>query len=319
MRILVADPIDADALNELQKEHRVIFALGANTESLQKLIPEAEVLIFRSGVTVSAAVMECAPDLKLLIRAGSGIDNLDLEYVRQRGLKLVRIPEPGAQAVAEMAFAFMLALSRNLLYADRMTRQGRWLKHELTSHLLAGRILGIVGAGNIGSRVGQVGAAWGMEVIGCVEHPSPTRAEELGAKGIRLVPFDQVITQADYLSVNVSLKDSTRDLINADVLARVKPGAFLVNLSRGGVVDEQALYRALTPGGRLKGAALDVHKAEGESKMSPLAELPNVVLTPHIGAMTVETQREIGRRVLATINNFAAQPVQETVSVGVVA
>jgi D-3-phosphoglycerate dehydrogenase len=315
MRILIADPIDADALNELQKQHPVIFALGANAEGLQKLIPEAEALIFRSGVTVSAALMQCAPDLKLLVRAGSGIDNLDLEYVRRRGLQLVRIPEPGAQAVAEMTFAFMLALSRNLFQADRTTRQGRWMKHQFTSHLLAGRKLGIVGAGNIGSRVGQVGTAWGMEVIGCVEHPSSARAEELSAKGIRLAPFDQVIAEADYLSVHVSLKDSTRDLINADVLARVKPGAFLINLSRGGVVDEKSLYLALTRGDRLQGAALDVHKAEGEGKISPLAELPNVILTPHIGAMTIETQREIGRRILATVNTFAAQPVRETVSV----
>jgi D-3-phosphoglycerate dehydrogenase len=179
------------------------------------------------------------------------------------------------------------------------------MKHEFTSHLLAGRRLGIIGAGNIGSRVGQMGTVWGMEVFGCVEHPSPARAEELSAKGIRLEPFDQVVAEADYLSVHVSLKDSTRDLINADVLARVKPGAFLINLSRGGVVDEESLYLALTEGGRLQGAALDVHKAEGEGKISPLAELPNVILTPHIGAMTIETQREIGRRILATINDFA--------------
>ncbi|HEX9076772.1 MAG TPA: NAD(P)-dependent oxidoreductase [Anaerolineae bacterium] len=310
----MVDPIDGDTLNELEKQHDVTRAFGATTESFQKLIPDAEVLIFRSGVTVSAAVMECAPDLKLLIRAGSGIDNLDLEYVHRHGLQLVRIPEPGAQAVAEMTFAFMLALSRNLILADHMTRRGRWLKHELHSHLLAGRTLGIIGAGNIGSRVGQVGAAMDMEVIGCVEHPSPVRAAELSARGIHLVDFDQVITQADYLSVHVSLKDSTRNLINADVLARIKPGAFLMNLARGGVVDEHALFQALTEGGRLGGAALDVHKAEGEGKISPLAELPNVILTPHIGAMTIETQREIGRRIKETVNAFVAERVRETVS-----
>lgn len=313
MRILVVDPIDGDTLNDLEKEHQVARAFGATPAVFRTLIPDAEILIFRSGVTVSAAVMECAPDLKLLIRAGSGIDNVDLDYVHRRGLALVRIPEPGAQAVAEMTFAFMFALSRHLIQADRMTRRGRWLKHELHSHLLAGRTLGIIGAGNIGSRVGQVGAAMGMEVIGCVEHPSPLRATELDARGIRLVDFDQVIAEADYVSIHVSLKDSTRNLINAEVLERVKPGAFLMNLARGGVLDEQALFQALTEGGRLSGAALDVHQAEGEGKVSPLAGLPNVILTPHIGATTVETQREIGRRVRETINAFVASHVREAV------
>ncbi len=312
MRILVVDPIDEDTLTVLEKEHVVTRAFGVKTDAFQKLIADAEVLIFRSGVTVSAAVMECAPDLKLLIRAGSGIDNLDLEYAHRRGLTLVRIPEPGAQAVAEMTFAFMLALSRNLLQADSNFRRGHWLKHELHSHLLAGRVLGIVGAGNIGSRVGQVGAAMDMRVIGCVEHPSPTRAAELAARGIHLVGFDDVITQADYLSIHVSLKDSTRNLINADVLGRVKPGAFLMNLARGGVLDEQAVLQALTEG-RLSGAALDVHKAEGEGKVSPLAGLPNVILTPHIGAMTIETQREIGRRVKETIDSFRLPALMEPV------
>jgi D-3-phosphoglycerate dehydrogenase len=169
-------------------------------------------------------------------------------------------------------------------------------------------VLGIVGAGNIGSRVGQMGVAWDMEVIACVEYPSALRAAELAEKGIRLTSFDEVISAADFVSIHVPLKDSTRNLINADVLCRMKPGAFLINLARGGVVDEQALYKALTKGDRLRGAALDVHEQEGEGKISPLAGLPNVILTPHIGAMTVDSQREIGRRVIEAVNSFAADP-----------
>jgi phosphoglycerate dehydrogenase-like enzyme len=277
------------------------------------MVCDCEVLIFRSGVDITAGVMSCSPDLKLLIRAGSGIDNIDVPYARQRGLELVRVPGPGAQAVAEMSFAFMLALSRNLLEADRLTRQGHWAKYQLAGYLLTGKVLGIVGAGNIGSTVGRVGEALGMEVIGCVEHPSAERAVSLRGKGIRLASFDEVVSSADYLSLHVPLKDSTRDLINAQVLSRMKPGSYLINLARGGVVNEEALYEALTTEGRLRGAAVDVHAAEGEGRISPFAGLSNVILTPHIGAMAVDSQREIGRRVNALVDAFMRIPAKDGV------
>lgn len=306
MKILIASSIDSEAIDSLREQHDVICAFNATEEVLRSLIPDREVLIFRSGVQITADVMACAPDLKLILRAGSGVDNIDLDYVQQQGIRLIRIPGPGAKAVAEMSFAFMLALARNVLEADRLLRQGRWAKHELTGYLLTGKVLGIIGAGNIGSRVGQLGAAWGMEVIGCVEHPSPQTAEALRAKGIRLVDCSEVLAKADFISIHVPLKASTRNLIDATALAHMKPGAFLVNLARGGVVDEMALYQALTEG-HLRGAALDVHAAEGEGKISPLAGLRNVILTPHIGAGTVDSQREIGQIMLEAINTFVAE------------
>ena len=300
MKILIASPIFPDAIEKLREQHEIVCAFDAKEAALRALIQDCEVLVFRSGVQISAEVMSSAPNLKLLIRAGSGIDNLDLNYVQARGLELVRVPEPGAKAVAEMSFAFMLALARDLIKVDRVTREGHWVKHQVTAYLLTGKILGIIGAGNIGSRTGQLGAAWGMDVLGCVEHPSAAVAARLLEKGVRLTTFDEVVAQADFLSIHVPLKDSTRGLINAGVLSHMKPGAFLVNLARGGVVDEAALYQALTEG-RLRGAALDVHRAEGEGKISPLAGLPNVILTPHIGASTFDTQREIGYRVIAAV------------------
>jgi D-3-phosphoglycerate dehydrogenase len=306
VRILVASPIDPDTIEKLQEQHDTICEFDATTVALKRLVQDRDLLIFRSGVSITAEVMDCAPDLKLLIRAGSGIDNLDVEYVRRRGLELERVPGPSAQAVAEMAFAFMLAQSRRLFEADRSMRQGRWAKYELPGRLLAGKVLGIVGAGNTGSRVGEVGVTWGMDVIGCVEHPTPARAAKLGEKGIRLTDLDEVISTADYVSVHVPLKDSTHYLINADVLSRMKPGSFLISLGRGGVVDEQALYNALTQGDTPSGAALDVHEVEHEGKTSPLAGLSNVILTPHIGATVVDTQREIGRRIHEIVDSFAA-------------
>lgn len=304
MKILIASSIHTEAIDQLQERYDVCCAFNAQEEELKQRISDSEVLIFRSGVQITAEVMACAPHLKLLVRAGSGLDNLDLEYVRRRGLKLIRVPGPGAQAVAEMSFALMLTLSRQILEADRLLRRGRWAKHELEGSLLRGGVLGIIGAGNIGARVGEMGAFWGMQVIGCVEHPSPARAASLGEKGVRLVDYQEVLVNADFISIHVPLKDSTRNLIEDKALSLVKPGAFLINLARGGVVDESALFRALEKG-RLRGAALDVHSEEGEGKISPLAVLPNVVLTPHIGAMTIDSQRQIGERVVEIIDCYS--------------
>jgi phosphoglycerate dehydrogenase-like enzyme len=305
MRILIISPIDSSAVAALERQHDVRSAIGVDDATLRTLIRDREALIFRSGVSVTADLMRSAPGLKLLVRGGSGFDNVDLEYVTANGIEFLRVPEPGARAVAELTFALMLALARSLLRADAAWRQGRWLKHELPGYLLRGKVLGIVGAGSIGLTVGELGAAWGMEVLGCVAHPTPARAEALHQQGIRLASFDDVVARADFLSVHVALTPQTRNLIDADVLDRMKPGSFLLNLARGSVVDETALRAALLRGDRLLGAGLDVHEAEGEGKVSKLADLPNVILTPHIGATTVDTQREIGERIVALIDQFA--------------
>src|SRR5262249_40888431 len=196
-----------------------------------------------------------------------------------------RIPGPGAQAVAELAFALMLTLARNVLRADRLLRQGRFAKSEMTGYLLRGKILGVVGAGNIGSRGGQLGGAWGVRVPGCPESGGRKEVDRLAALGIRRTSLDEVLRRSDFVSVHVPLQASTRNLIDADALARMKRGAFLVNLARGGVVDERALHHALATG-HLAGAGLDVHEHEGDGLVSPLAGLEQVVLTPHIGPST---------------------------------
>jgi len=303
LKILIASSIYPKAIEALHEQHDVICAFNADSATLQSQIRDREVLVFRSGVQITADVMACAPRLRLLIRAGSGVDNIDMDYVDQHHLQLIRIPEPGAKAVAEMAFAFMLALTRNLLIADRLTREGQWAKRQLSNgHLLTGKTLGIVGAGNIGTRVGHMGAAWGMNVLGCVERPLPSTAARLQAQGIHLAEFDEVLTRADFLCLHVPLKPSTRNLFDAARLAQMKPGAYLINLARGGVVDEAALYQALIEE-RLNGAALDVHAQEGDGHISPLASLPNVLLTPHIGAGAIDSQREIGERVIEILNS----------------
>lgn len=304
MKILIASSIDRLAIEDLRSNHDVVTSFESKSNALESYIGDREILIFRSGVKISADLMKRATSLILIIRAGSGLDNLDVEYVRSHGIKLVRIPEPSAIAVMEMTFALMFTLARKILIADKLLRQGRWTKYNLVGNLLTGKKLGIIGVGNIGTRVGQFGAALGMRCIGCVEHPSEERASAFRSVGIELSDFDNVVANADFLSLHVPLKQSTYHMINSGTISKMKPGSYLINTARGNVVDEEALYIALTDGSVLRGAALDVHKEEGEGKISRLAELPNVVLTPHIGAMTIDTQREIGKRIIEIIDSF---------------
>jgi D-3-phosphoglycerate dehydrogenase len=294
MKILLASSIDPGAIAELEKYHDVTCAFGAGEDELVEKIAGKEILVFRSGVQINAKVLEAgAPSLFLLLRAGSGTDNVDLDYVEKHQLQFERIPGPGAKAVAELAFSLMLGLARNVLRADRLLREGKWTKSEQTGFLLTGKTLGIVGAGNIGARAGELGSAWGMRVIGCVENVSREHEAELSSKGIEVMSFSEVLSQADFVSVHVPLQESTRNLFDSDAVASMKEGAYLVNLARGGVVDEKAVYNALVSG-HLAGAGFDVHANEGVKFSSPLAELDNVILTPHIGASTHDSQIEIG-------------------------
>ena len=201
-----------------------------------------------------------------------------------------------------MTFGLILAVGRRIAEADRLVRQGRWTKHELAGRLLAESTLGIIGIGSIGSTVGRLGVAWGMRVIGNDTIDDDAFRARIAGLGIEQMDFDEVVGEADVVSIHVPLLPSTRHLVDSGVLARMKPGSILVNIARGGIVDDTALRDSLVSG-HLGGAALDVHEREGEG-VPPLAALPNVVLTPHIGAMAAESQRLIGHRVVEVVEAF---------------
>jgi D-3-phosphoglycerate dehydrogenase / 2-oxoglutarate reductase len=298
MKILVASSIDPNALAELDARHDVDKAFNAAPDELARRITDRQVLIFRSGVQITSDVLGAASDLRLIIRAGSGLDNIDLDHVRRHGLRLERVPGPGAQAVAELTFGLLLAVARRIVEADRTWRAGQWRKAELAGSLIGGKTLGVIGVGNIGRRVASLGAAWNMRVVGCVESPTETRVRQMAAAGITLLSCEQVLAEADFVTIHLPLNYETRGMIGAAALARMKAGAILVNIARGGIVDEAALRSELTAPDRLRGAGLDVHEHEEEGRVSPLADLPNVVLTPHIGAAAVDSQAEIGRDIL---------------------
>lgn len=304
MKVLIASSIDREAIEAMSVEHDPIIGIGADEDSLCEEIVGCQALVFRSGVQITRRVIEAGQDLQIVIRAGSGLDNIDLDAVRERGIRFVSVPGPGAKAVAELSFAMMLALARRLFWADSEWRAGHWVKPQASGRLLTGSVLGVVGAGNIGTRVGRLGDAWGMEVLGCVEFPTPEASDRLKSHGITLTDFESVMSKSDFISVHVPLQESTTSLIGPEAIALMKPDAILVNMARGGVVDEAALRVGLLEG-RIAAAGLDVHEVEGEGNRSPLADLDNVILTPHIGSNALDSQRQIGEIVLSFLDEAA--------------
>jgi len=304
MKILVLSNICNIAISRLKEKYTTTCAFDLPREQLLETVEDYDILVFRSGVALDRELLGNASALKLIVRAGSGLDNLDVEYAQERGIQIRRIPEPAARAVAEMAIGLMLCLARSILPADRAFRSGDWIKSDIEGRLLLNKVLGVVGVGSIGSTVGHLGNLLGMKVVGCVEHPSPVRAECLKGQGIELLPLSEVLKRADFLSLHVPLKESTRSLIDHTALSQMKDNAYLVNLSRGGVVDEQDLFEALSSEGKLAGAAIDVHQSEGRGFSSTFTSLPNVILTPHIGSQTIDTQVEVGKRVVEIVDDF---------------
>lgn len=309
-KVLVVSPLDPGALERLGREHDLVVEVNPPPERFRDLVADREVVVVRSGVMVSGELMAAAPHLRLVVRAGSGLDNIDLDGARVHGVRVLRVAGMSAPPVAEMTFALAMSLARNVVRADRLLRQGHWPKAQLGGPLLRGKTWGVLGAGNIGGLVGEMAAAWGMRVLGCVAHPSEEVAAQLAARGVTLTDCDEVVRSADVLSLHVPLDDATHHLVDQALLDRMRPGSLLVNMARGGVVDEKALAEALSHGRTVAGAALDVHETEGEGTVSPLAERDDVVLTPHIGAMALDSQRLIGERVVELVGAHAASTLE---------
>ena len=312
MRLHLASPVDAAAIECLEQSFEV--TQSSDQAGLEDGIRSAAVLGVRSGVSVTAASLNAAKELSLIVRAGSGLDNIDLDAVRSNGIRLVRIPGPGARAVAELTLGLVLALLRNITAADRSMRAGMWAKHEMAGVLAQGRRIGIVGVGAIGSQVAALSAAVGFEVAGCVRPMNTDGRRRLLALGVEPLELPELLGTCDVVSVHVPLDDVTRHLVDAGFLGAMRRGAFLVNTSRGGVVDEVALAASLESG-HLGGAALDVHEIETDGYLSPLSKFENVILTPHIGAMARDAQARIGARMVELIDaHFAGRLDAEATS-----
>jgi D-3-phosphoglycerate dehydrogenase len=285
MRVLVSENLAEEGLERMRQSLEVDYRPRLSPEELLEIIPYYDALVVRSATRVTREVISHASRLKVIGRAGVGVDNVDLEAATERGIAVLNVPDGNVIAACEHTFALMLALARQIPDAVLSLRQGKWERQRFLGRELYRKTLGIVGLGRIGSEVARRARAFGMEVIAYDPFVSPARAQKLG---VEVMSLEELLPRADFLTLHVPLTPQTRSLIGREELFRLKRGAFLVNTSRGGVVDEEALYQALAEG-HLGGAALDVFEREPPGD-HPLLRLPNFVATPHLGASTVEAQ-----------------------------
>jgi len=290
-RILVADKIAQEGVDYLtdRDDFSVDVIHGLDEAGLCEKIPGYNAVLVRSAVKITGKVIDAADVLQVIGRAGIGVDNIDVDKATEKGIAVLNTPDANATTTAELAFAHILSLSRNLPAADRSVRAGKWERSKFVGAELAGKTLGIVGYGTIGRIVANRARAFGMNVV--IYDPFVT-AEICAADGVQSVELDKMLVSADYVTLHCPVNDKTRGLFNAERLAGMKKGARLINCARGGLVDEAALYEVLKSG-HLAGAALDVYETEPPGE-SPLFELDNIVFTPHLGASTAEAQTAAG-------------------------
>ena len=293
-KVLVTDPLDPTGIELLRSEGvQVDYRPGITHEELKTVVGNYDALIVRGRTKVTREVIEAGRGrLKAICRAGVGLDNIDLEAAGEAGIEVFNTPEASTEAVAELTVGLIIALARSIPRADKALKEGRWAKKELMGWELRGKTLGIIGFGRIGQRVAEICHALGMRIIAYRRTRPPGIEEVLARTGARMASnVEEVLKESDIITLHVPLTPQTRHMIGRREISMMKDGAILINTSRGGVVDEEALYEALVSG-KLAGAALDVFEEEPPKDISlKLAQLPNVVATPHIGAQTAEAQR----------------------------
>ena len=299
MKIVVAEKISSSALELLREPDWVVLTSEQLNGRLAAHLESADALIVRSAVQVDAQLLEPARNLRVVGRAGVGVDNIDLEAATRKGIAVMNTPGANAVAVAEHTFAMMLAMARHLGRANASMHAGKWEKKSLQGTELRGKVLGIVGLGRIGMEVARRARAFGMEIVAHDPFVSMLVAKE---QGIRLADLHEVYAGCDYLTLHVGLTPQTANMINADSLNQMKSGVRLVNCARGELVDELALVAALKSG-QVAAAALDVF-AEEPLKNSPLVELDNVILTPHIAGSTQEAQEAVGYQIALQVKEY---------------
>jgi D-3-phosphoglycerate dehydrogenase len=290
-RILVTEPLAEAGLEALRAAgHEVDVQLGLSADDLLGVMPGAAALIVRSATQVTAEVLEAGRDLVVVGRAGTGVDNVEIEAATRRGVMVVNAPGSNALSTAEHAMALLLSMARNVPQASGALRDGRWEKSKWSGVELHGKVLGVLGLGRIGTLVAQRASAFGMRIIARDPFVAPERARQLG---IELVDsYEDLVAQADFLTIHANKTPETTGLVGKELLAHAKPGLRIVNAARGGIIDEAALAEAIRDG-RVAGAAIDVFAVEPTTD-SPLFELPSVVATPHLAASTSEAQDKAG-------------------------
>ena len=285
--VLICDQVNP-TLNEILEKNglKITYEPEITPEQISEKIKNFDVVIVRSRTKLTKDLIEKASKCKIIARVGVGLDNIDQNAAKEKGIRVINAVEGAMNAVAELVIGLMLSLAREIPRADREVRNGNWIKKELMGTELRGKYLGIVGLGNIGKRLGRLARALNMNIIGF--DVVPIDDEFSKEVGLMKTDLDTLLASSDYVSLHVPLLDSTKHMIDSTKMASMKNTARIINTSRGGVIDEEALYQALK-NGQLGGAALDVFEVEPATSNN-LATLPNFISTPHMGAQTKEAQ-----------------------------
>ncbi len=300
MNVVVAEKISRRGVDLLKAEPDWNVTEPAGAEELARALAQAEALIVRSAVKVNAGLLEKAPRLRVVGRAGVGVDNVDLEAATRRGVLVLNTPGGNAVSVAEHALALMLSLARAIPQASQSIKQGRWEKKQFMGRELREKTLGIVGLGRIGVEVAKRARALEMKILAFDPYVARLVAGEAGAE---MVSWERLLAESDYLTLHVSLTPETTGMINAEAIARMKPGVRIINCARGELIDQEALAEAIRAG-KVAGAGLDVFAKEPPPADNPLVCLPQVIATPHIGGSTEEAQEIVGYRIAEQVREY---------------
>jgi D-3-phosphoglycerate dehydrogenase len=298
IKILVSDRISDEGIKILlEKGYRVTKAWDMPKADLPKIIGEYDALIVRSATKVKGDLLTNAKKLRVVGRAGEGLDNVDYEKTKELGITLVNTPHVSYLSVAELTIGYILALARGIVQGTISLREGKWEKESLMGMELNGKTLGIIGCGYIGRAVERLAVSLGMNVLGveeCVHE--------------RFVPLNAMLPQADFITIHVPLSSLTKHMLSTNEFSKMKDGVMIVDCSRGGVIDQEALYQAMVSG-KVRGAALDVFEVEPPPKDYKLLSLPNVIATPHIGAQTQEAQLKASIQIAKKVIEALEKPV----------
>jgi D-3-phosphoglycerate dehydrogenase len=306
-RVLICDKLESPGLDLLRQAGiEVDDRQGLKGDALKDALRAADGVIVRSATQINAEVLENPGKLRAVVRAGVGVDNIDVAAATRKGILVMNTPGGNTISTAEQTVTLMLALARHTAAADASMHAGKWDRGKFTGTQLAGKTLGIVGLGRVGREVARRAAGLDMKVIGFDPFLSPAAATQMGVDGVGTL--DELLPRVDFLSVHTPLTEETRDLIGANQLARMPNGSRVINCARGGIINEEALAEALKSG-HLAGAALDVFVHEPPPADHPLLKLPNVVLTPHLGASTVEAQLTVAREAAQLLIDYLQRGV----------
>ena len=297
MKILVCDKTEKESVDQMRAAGLTVDVRDDVTpEDLMKVLPAYDGMVVRSRTKVRRPLIDVCPNLKVIVRGGVGLDTIDADYAKSKGITVMNTPMASSASVAELTVGYMLALARSIVQASASMKSEKWEKKNFEGDEIGGKILGLIGVGNIGREVAKRARALGMTVVAYDPYIK-------SLEGVKLVTLDELLNQADYISLHLPKTEESANMINAAQFAKMKNGVRMINCARGGIIDESALYDALVSG-KVAGAALDVYAEEPPTDWK-LVKLPNVICSPHIGAATHEAQGRVGVEVAEKLIAFA--------------